>query len=108
MSKYNIPLYSKINVNCEYHLPYSFCFAHEKLKENKQKAKIDTTIDCIIDDIGEPDEHGHIGADARSKADAPEIDSTVYLRDAGHLSEGDIVKVKIEDADEGDLFGVPV
>ena len=30
-----------------------------------------------------------------------------FLRDAGHLSPGDIVPVVIEDADEHDLYGVP-
>ena len=29
------------------------------------------------------------------------------LRDAGHLKQGDIVAVEIEDADEHDLYGVP-
>ena len=68
------------------------------------------TIDMysIIDEIGEPDEDDNIGADARSKADAPEIDATVYLRDIKDLNEGDIINVQIEDAAEGDLFGVPI
>ena len=48
------------------------------------------------------------GATGRSKADAPEIDGEVHLRDAGGLEPGDIVAVKIEDSDEHDLFGVPV
>jgi ribosomal protein S12 methylthiotransferase len=48
------------------------------------------------------------GATGRSKADAPEIDGEVHLRDAGHLAVGDIVPVEIEDADAHDLFGVPV
>ncbi len=69
----------------------------------KLAAKVGRTLDVIIDDV---DEDG--GANARSKADAPEIDGTVFLRDAGHLAPGDIVPVEIEDADEHDLFGVPV
>ena len=52
--------------------------------------------------------HRRGGATGRSKADAPEIDGEVHLRDAGHLALGDIVSVEIEDADEHDLFGVPV
>ena len=47
------------------------------------------------------------GATGRSKADAPEIDGEVHLRDAGGLKPGDIVTAKIEDSDEHDLFGVP-
>ena len=48
------------------------------------------------------------GATGRSKADAPEIDGNVLLRDAEGLKQGDIVRVEIEDADEHDLFGVAV
>jgi ribosomal protein S12 methylthiotransferase len=47
------------------------------------------------------------GATGRSKADAPEIDGEVQLRDAGGLKPGDIVPAKIEDSDEHDLYGVP-
>ncbi len=68
----------------------------------KLSAKIGRTIDVIIDEI---DDEG--GANARSKADAPEIDGQVFLRNAAHLAQGDIVPVKIEDADDHDLFGVP-
>jgi ribosomal protein S12 methylthiotransferase len=32
----------------------------------------------------------------------------VHLRDAEALKQGDIVRVLVEDADEHDLFGVPV
>jgi ribosomal protein S12 methylthiotransferase len=67
----------------------------------KLSAKVGRTLDVIIDEV---DEEG--GANARSKADAPEIDGSVFLRDAGHLRPGDIVPVLIEDADEHDLFGV--
>lgn len=68
----------------------------------KLQAKIGRTLAVIIDEVGED------GATGRSQADAPEIDGQVFLRDAGHLAQGDIVRVAIEDADEHDLFGVPV
>jgi len=67
----------------------------------KLQAKIGRTLDVIIDAA---DEEG--GATGRSKADAPEIDGEVYLRDTRGLAPGDIVPVLIEDADEHDLFGV--
>ncbi len=67
----------------------------------KLQAKVGRTLDVIIDLVDGD------GATGRSKADAPEIDGDVHLRDAGHLSAGDIVTVTIEDADEHDLFGVP-
>jgi ribosomal protein S12 methylthiotransferase len=69
----------------------------------KLAAKVGRTIDVLVDEV---DDEG--GANARSKADAPEIDGTVFLRDAGHLASGDFATVLIEDADEHDLFGVPV
>jgi ribosomal protein S12 methylthiotransferase len=68
----------------------------------KLAAKVGRTIDVIIDAV---DPEG--GATGRSKADAPEIDGEVHLRDAGHLAQGDIVPVLVEDADEHDLYGVP-
>ncbi|QEH77936.1 30S ribosomal protein S12 methylthiotransferase RimO [Sphingomonas sp. C8-2] len=69
----------------------------------KLAAKVGRTLDVIIDAV---DDEG--GATGRSQADAPEIDGEVHLRDAGGLEPGDIVAVEIEDADEHDLFGVPV
>jgi ribosomal protein S12 methylthiotransferase len=68
----------------------------------KLQAKVGRTLEVIIDAV---DEEG--GATGRSQADAPEIDGEVFLRDAGHLEQGDIVRVEIEDADEHDLYGVP-
>lgn len=68
----------------------------------KLAAKVGRVLDVIIDEVDES------GANGRSSADAPEIDGQVFLRDAGHLSPGDIVRVEIEEADEHDLYGVPV
>jgi ribosomal protein S12 methylthiotransferase len=69
----------------------------------KLAAKVGRTIDVIIDEV---DDEG--GANARSKADAPEIDGAVFLREAGHLKAGDFASVLVEDADEHDLYGVVV
>lgn len=80
-----------------------FMEVQQKISAEKFAAKIGKTIEVIVDEVGEDG-----GADARSEGDAPEIDGKVYLRDAGHLKQGDIIKVKIEDADDYDLFGVPV
>jgi ribosomal protein S12 methylthiotransferase len=78
----------------------------------KLQAKIGRTLPVIIDEIGEADEDGSIGATARSQADAPEIDGNVFLRDVQSsypdMKPGDIIDVSIEDADEHDLYGVPV
>jgi ribosomal protein S12 methylthiotransferase len=68
----------------------------------KLQAKIGRTLDVIIDQAD-----GDGGATGRSKADAPEIDGHVLLRDAPSAKPGDILRVRIEDADEFDLYGVP-
>ncbi|WP_252259991.1 30S ribosomal protein S12 methylthiotransferase RimO [Erythrobacter aurantius] len=79
----------------------------ERISAAKLAAKVGRTLPVIIDEVGEPDEDGDIGATGRSQADAPEIDGAVYLRNVpATLSAGDIVNVRIEDADAHDLFGV--
>ncbi len=95
-----------------------------RISAEKLAAKVGKTIEVLIDRVDEvpppeegadkghfdaphPQHHHGIGATGRSKADAPEIDGEVHLRDAGHLSPGDIVSVKVEDSDQHDLFGVP-
>lgn len=83
--------------------------ATARISAAKLQAKIGRTLDVIIDEVGEPDEDGDIGATGRSEADAPEIDGHVYLRNVPeNLQQGDIVPVEVEDADEHDLFGVVV
>jgi ribosomal protein S12 methylthiotransferase len=75
-----------------------------RISAEKLAAKVGSTIDVLIDAV----DHETGGATGRSKADAPEIDGEVHLRDAGGLQAGDIVSARIEDADEHDLFGVPL
>jgi ribosomal protein S12 methylthiotransferase len=74
-----------------------------RISAEKLAAKVSSVIDVLIDAVDDAD-----GATGRSKADAPEIDGEVHLRDAGGLKPGDIVRVKIEDSDEHDLYGVPL
>lgn len=70
-------------------------------------AKVGRTLPVIIDEVGEPDEDGDVGATGRSQADAPEIDGQVLLRDVpADLKQGDVVQVLVEEADAHDLFGV--
>ena len=47
-------------------------------------------------------------AKARSFADAPEIDGVVHLNDAEDCVVGQYVVVRVEDADEHDLYARPV
>ena len=96
-----------------------------RISAEKLAAKVGSTIDVLIDRVDDQpsDEHGPdlahldaphpahhhgVGATGRSKADAPEIDGEVHLRDAGGLQPGDFVRVRIEDSDEHDLYGVPL
>jgi len=96
-----------------------------RISAEKLAAKVGSTIDVLIDRVDEtpapadspdkghfdaphPDHHHEVGATGRSKADAPEIDGEVHLRDAAGLKPGDIVQVRIEDSDEHDLYGVPI
>jgi len=73
----------------------------------KLAAKVGRVLPVIVDEVGEPDEDGDIGATARSQADAPEIDGNVFLRNVPPtLAPGDIVPVLVEDSDEHDLYGV--
>jgi ribosomal protein S12 methylthiotransferase len=75
-----------------------------RISAEKLASKVGSTLDVIIDAV-DPETGGATG---RSKADAPEIDGEVHLRDAGHLVAGDIVTVAVEEADEHDLFGAPL
>ena len=79
----------------------------EAISAAKLAAKVGRTIPVIIDEVGEPDEDGDIGATARSQADAPEIDGNVFLRNVpASLKPGDFAQVVVEEADAHDLFGV--
>jgi ribosomal protein S12 methylthiotransferase len=68
----------------------------------KLQKRIGTTMQVLIDDV---DEEGAVG---RTYADAPEIDGLVYLNDEFELKAGDLVSVKIEHADEYDLWGTRI
>jgi ribosomal protein S12 methylthiotransferase len=75
-----------------------FMAAAQKISAAKMQQKIGREIDVLIDEV---DEDGAIG---RSKADAPEIDGAVYLNEATHLQPGQIVRARIDEADEYDLW----
>jgi ribosomal protein S12 methylthiotransferase len=74
-----------------------------RISAEKLATKVGSTVEVLIDAVDE--ETG--GATGRSRADAPEIDGEVHLRDAGGLQPGDMVIAHMEDSDEHDLFGVP-
>lgn len=73
--------------------------AHQQvISAERLQQKIGKTIQVLIDEV---DEEGPIG---RSMADAPEIDGNVYINTEETLQPGDIVSVKVFDADEYDLW----
>lgn len=80
-----------------------FMEIQRQVSDERLQAKIGQRLSVIIDEV---DDEG--GADARSMGDAPEIDGKVLLRDAQGFSQGDIVEVEVEDADDYDLYAVPV
>lgn len=78
-----------------------------RISAAKLQAKVGRTLPVIIDEVGEADEDGDIGATGRSQADAPEIDGQVFLRNVPpSLQAGQVVQATVEDADAHDLFGV--
>jgi ribosomal protein S12 methylthiotransferase len=82
---------------------HRFMAAQSAISARRLAAKVGRDLDVLIDAV---DDDG--GATGRSKYDAPEIDGEVHLRDAGGIAVGDIVRVRIEDAEDHDLLGVPV
>ena len=82
---------------------HRFMAAQSAISEQRLAMKVGRDIDVLIDAV---DDEG--GASGRSKYDAPEIDGEVHLRDAGGVAVGDIIRVRIEESDEADLFGVPI
>ena len=60
--------------------------------------KVGQTIDVLVDEV---DEDGAIG---RSKWDAPEIDGNVFLNGERDVKAGDIVRAKVVEAGDYDLW----
>ncbi|HGV6851555.1 TPA: 30S ribosomal protein S12 methylthiotransferase RimO [Escherichia coli] len=76
-----------------------FMQLQQQISAERLQEKVGREILVIIDEV---DEEGAIG---RSMADAPEIDGTVYLNGETNVKPGDILRVKVEHADEYDLWG---
>jgi ribosomal protein S12 methylthiotransferase len=79
-----------------------FMLAQQAVSARKLKRKVGQTIDVILDHVA------GTKAQARSKADAPEIDGLVKVSKLKGASAGDIVRVKIAKASEYDLTGEAV
>lgn len=78
---------------------HRFMQLQQQISTQRLQDKIGSERLVLIDEV---DDEGAIG---RSMADAPEIDGAVYLNGETTVKPGDIVRVKIENADEYDLWG---
>jgi ribosomal protein S12 methylthiotransferase len=76
---------------------HRFMQAQAAISRARLLAKVGSRQQVLVDAVGED------GATARSKADAPEIDGVVTIRDGQGLAPGDLVEVLVEAADDYDL-----
>jgi ribosomal protein S12 methylthiotransferase len=81
---------------------HRFMQRQQTISARRLKRKVGTRQQVIIDEVGPTVAKG------RSKADAPEIDGTVYVVSRRPLRVGEIATVKIERVDEYDLHGTAV
>ena len=78
-----------------------FMAAQQEISAEIFQSKVGREIDVLVDEIDtEADE-----AIARSPWDAPEIDGNVFIPGAEGLQAGDMVRVRIVEAEEYDLVG---
>ncbi|MGY4106838.1 30S ribosomal protein S12 methylthiotransferase RimO [Aeromonas encheleia] len=75
-----------------------FMELQQQVSIRKLARKVGQEMTVLIDGVDEE------GATGRSFADAPEIDGLVYLNGETGLKPGDLVKVRIDEADEYDLW----
>jgi ribosomal protein S12 methylthiotransferase len=78
-----------------------FMAAQQEISAEIFQSKVGREIDVLVDNIDEENEE----AIARSPWDAPEIDGNVFLPGETDLKPGDMVRVKIVEAEEYDLVG---
>ena len=76
-----------------------FMEAQQVISAEIFQGKVGREIDVLVDEIDEENEE----AIARSPWDAPEIDGNVFIPGATDLSPGDMVRVRIVEAEEYDL-----
>lgn len=86
-----------------------FMEVQQGISANRLKRQVGKTLDVLIDSVTPG---GIVG---RSKADAPDIDGVVHVQrssseaiaqpNKGRVLPGSIIKVRIDDSDEYDLYG---
>ena len=78
-----------------------FMEAQQHISAEIFQSKVGREIDVLVDEIDEENDE----AIARSPWDAPEIDGNVFLPGETNLKPGDMVRVRIVEAEEYDLIG---
>jgi len=76
-----------------------FMERQQAISARRLQQRVGKTVEVLVDEVGQD------GAIGRSAADAPEIDGTVYIAGGDALTAGEFVRVRIERADEHDLYG---
>ena len=72
----------------------------QAISEAKLARKVGKVLDVIVDEVDAD------GATCRTKADAPEIDGNLFIDEGFEgLAPGDIVRVKVDEAGDYDLWG---
>ena len=76
-----------------------FMATQQEISTQKLQAKIGQIVEVLVDETNAEQ------IVARSAADAPEIDGNVFIQPDRDVEAGDFIQVKIDDADEYDLYG---
>ncbi|PCI82153.1 MAG: 30S ribosomal protein S12 methylthiotransferase RimO [SAR86 cluster bacterium] len=76
-----------------------FMAVQQEISTKKLQAKVGQVVEVLVDEANAEK------IVARSAADAPEIDGNVFIQPDSNIEAGDFIQVKIEDADEYDLYG---
>ena len=76
-----------------------FMATQQEISTQKLQAKIGQVVEVLVDEANVEQ------IVARSAADAPEIDGNVFIQPDQDVEAGDFIQVKIDDADEYDLYG---
>jgi len=71
-----------------------------EISAEKNQTFMGQTLDVLVDEVGETASIG------RTEFDSPEVDQVVHIK--GAAEKGTFCRVKIEDANEFELTGIPI
>ena len=87
---------------------HQFMQRQQTVSARRLKRKVGCRERVIIDAVAPSTRSGPGTAKGRSRGDAPEIDGSVHVTSRRPLRVGEIATVKIERADDYDLYGTAV